>query len=153
MDERVYGDTILRVERISNDTFVVSDIWLYNSSCIFMASSFKQRYSWLETFLKAFHLPIFSKLIHKSSIGDISVRGYESYSANQGDHGSYEDISMTVIRTEIPDVYTIEGKEGYIYVPDLKTSVFLRSKGQTFNLRCGPRDGNWQILEDIPELK
>jgi hypothetical protein len=63
------------------------------------------------------------------------------------------DNSETVIRTEIPDVYTVIGKQGYVLVPNLKTSVFLRSKGAEFKLKCVEKDGNWVCLEDIPEVK
>jgi hypothetical protein len=63
------------------------------------------------------------------------------------------DDQETIVRTEIPDVYTVVGKQGYVLVPDLKTSVFLRSKGDQFKLKCVQKEGNWSISEDIRELK
>ena len=149
MDERLYGDTIFRAEKV-DENYVISDIWLYNSNCIFMASTFKQRYEWLSMLLPRFHNPIFTKLIHKSQMTNIPIRGYEVYSDKIGDYGCFEEDRKTVVSTSIPDVYTVEGSEGYLLVPTLKISEYLRSKGETFQLKCGLRDGNWEVLEDIP---
>jgi hypothetical protein len=43
-------------------------------------------------------------------------------------------------------VYTVKGKQGYVLVPDLKTSVFLRSKGPEFNMKCTEKNGNWEVI-------
>jgi hypothetical protein len=153
LDERLFCDTVFRAERVKND-YIISDIWLYNSTLIFKTTSFRQRYDWLKQILNKFYKPFLTKFIHKSEfIG--KARGYEYHTKNPGDHGIFAEAldTVTVIRTEIPDVYTVEGKEGYLRVPNLKTSVFLRSKGDTFKLRCIQANNNWEITENIPELK
>ena len=53
-DERLFGDTIFRAERIGQLEFVISDIFIYNSNCIFVCSTFEQRYVWLLDLLKMF---------------------------------------------------------------------------------------------------
>jgi hypothetical protein len=157
MDERLFGDTIFRAEKLG-DTYVVSDVFVFNSTCIFVGSTFKQRYEWLKEVIKRFYTRLdgFAKLIHKSELPEKTViKGYELYDNKEGSHGSFveENIGFTVNKTDIPDVYTVDGQTGYVLVPDLKTSVYLRSKGNTFQLRCIQLEGNWSIQEDIPELK
>ena len=154
-DERFFGDTIFRAEKIEKDTFVISDIIYHNSNYIFGCSNFIQRYDWLKLILARFHTPVdgLTKLIHKSDLPKTPLRGYEVYTDVPGSTGFFvEDDKKTVTKGEIPDVYFIE--ESYVRVPDLKTSVFLRSKGTTFELKCSQHsDGSWVIQENIPDLK
>jgi hypothetical protein len=153
-DERFFGDTIFRAEKISKDTFVISDIIYHNSNYIFEYTNFTQRYDWLKLVLERFHTPIegITKLIHKSNLPKVSLRGYEVYTDVPGSTGFFVEDSKTVTRGEMPDVYLIE--ESYVRVPDLKTSVFLRSKGSTFELKCSKHeDGSWVIQENLPDLK
>ena len=154
IDERLFGDTILRVERISKHEFVLGDIFIYNSSCVFACSTFKQRYEWTVKLLANFHthIPGLAKLIHKRDIKDIPLRGYEVYSAENGEIGKFVELEqgelLNVYKTELPDVYRITGKEGYIRVPDLKTSKWLRTKGDHFSLRCIQcEDDSWEIVK------
>lgn len=154
LDERLYGDTIFRVERNGN-AYIIADIWLYNSNCIFACSTFKQRYEWLKRMMATFYTTHLSVLVHKSDLSpDISIRGKEFYSSKVGESGTFiENDNEIIFKTEIPDVYTVKGKTGYVLVPDLKTSAFLRSKGDSFNLKCVSSNENWKITENIPELK
>lgn len=161
VDERICGDTFFRVERIGDLDFVVSDIWMYNSNCVFACSTFKQRYDWLKDLLKTFtsHVSGTVNLIHKSDLpADIKLKGYEEHSDEMVGKPGYfveKDDSMTlcVTRLSIPDCYEISGK-GYLRVPDLKTSVYLRSKGDTFTVKCVPHDEEfWDVVENIPEVE
>ena len=157
-DERVCGDTILRAEKINDKEFVVSDIWLYNSNCIYMCSTFRQRYNWLEKFLNTFFQQTDSsvKFIHKSQGQSYPIRGYEEHPEEVGRHGYFvendKSDTVSVVKMSIPDCYEIIGK-GYLLVPDLKTSVYLRSKGETFTCRVSKYDEEyWNVEENIPEI-
>lgn len=155
LDDRLFGDTIFRAEKVGN-TYVISDVFIYNSSCIFAITTFKQRYDWIKQILARFYRDGLAKFIHKSDLpADTKLRGHEVYDDKEGSHGCFVEVDdqETIIRTEIPDVYTVVGKQGYVLVPDLKTSVFLRSKGDQFKLKCVQKEGNWSISEDIRELK
>lgn len=160
-DERICGDTFLKVEQLDSQTFLVSDIWMYNSNCVFACSTFEQRYNWLKELLKTFtsHVDgVTIKLLHKSDYTG-PIKGYEEHPADMpGKPGYYmEDESksetLNVIRMNIPDCYEIPGK-GYLRVPDIKTSIFLRSKGETFVCKCSRYDEEfWDVTENIPEVK
>jgi hypothetical protein len=157
IDERICSDTLIRVERIDEYKFVISDIWLYNSNCVYACSTFKQRYNWLQSLLKEIHHPVEGTvhLIHKSDLPhNTPLRGEEVYTNTIGSAGIYVETGSIILKTEIPDVYRIQGKEGYLRVPDLKTSVFLRKKGNTFTIQCTQFDSeSWTITENIPELE
>ena len=77
-DERICGDTFLRVEKINDSEFVVSDIWMYNSNCVYACSTFSQRYEWLKKWLPMVlpHYDGFPKFTHKSE-STYKIRGYE----------------------------------------------------------------------------
>ncbi len=154
-DERFFGDTILRAEKLNKDTYVISDILYYNSNYIFACSTFRQRYDWLEKSLSRFHTHVdgMPKFIHKSNLPKCSLRGYEVYNDVPGSFGFFvEDDKKQITKGELPDVYLIE--DSYVRVPDLKTSVFLRSLGTSFELKCSQEsDGSWSIQENIPDLK
>lgn len=157
-DERICGDTILRAEKVSETEYVISDIWIYNSNCIYACSTFSQRYIWLEKFLNMFFQENENsvKLIHKSKADNYSIRGYEDHLEEIGKNGYYieKDTSelMTITKLTIPDCYEVVGK-GYLRVPDLKTSVYLRKKGETFSCHCVKFDDDfWDVQENIPEI-
>lgn len=161
VDERICGDTFIKVEKIGTLDFVVSDIWMYNSNCVFACSTFKQRYEWLSKLLSRFTTYIEGitiDLIHKSDLGDIPIRGYEEHTEETiGKPGYFIENDNTqrfmVTRLAIPDCYEIIGK-GYLRVPDMKTSVYLRSKGETFECRCVKYDDEfWDVVENIPEVE
>jgi hypothetical protein len=153
LDDRLFGDTIFRAEKIGA-LYVISDVFMYNSTCIFGLWTFKQRYDWIKQILERFYRDGLAKFIHKSELpADIKLRGHEVYDFKEGSHGCFVELDdqETVIRTDIPDVYTVVGKQGYVLVPDLKTSVFLRSKGSEFKLKCVQKDGNWAVSDIFPK--
>jgi len=145
LDERLFGDTIFRAEKVGS-IYVIADVYIYNSCCIFNTTTFKQRYEWTKDLLEQFYRPGFDVLVHKSNLPDVKLRGYEYYDDKEGSHGCFSELDETILRTEIPDVYTVKGKQGYVLVPDLKTSVFLRSKGPEFNMKCTEKNGNWEVI-------
>ena len=152
-DERICGDTILRAEKISDSEYVISDIWLYNSNCIYVCSTFAQRYTWLEKFLNTFfqQTELTAKFIHKSKAEYYSIRGYEEHPEENGKHGYFvekdKSETLSIVKMAIPDCYEVVGK-GYLHVPDLKTSVYLRSKGDTFTCKCVKyeKKNAWRLL-------
>ena len=158
VDERVCGDTILRAEKISDKEYVISDIWLYNSNCVYACSSFSQRYTWLEKFLTKFfrETDLSPKFIHKSKAENYPIRGYEEHPEAAGKPGYFveKDKSevLSIVKMAIPDCYEVVGK-GYLRVPDLKTSRYLRTKGDSFSCKCVKYDDEfWDIQENIPEI-
>lgn len=156
VDERICGDTILKVEKVGPLEFVVSDIWIYNSNCVFECSSFEQRYNWLKELLPIFtsHVPGTVKLIHKSDYGTKNSRGWEDYSDESGKTGYYSENDDTAtiqfIRMSLPDCYESVPFTGYLRVPDLKTSVYLRLKGTSFACKCLMEGETWVVAENIP---
>lgn len=48
-----------------------------------------------------------------------------------------------IVRSDLPDVYFVEGS--YLQVPDLQTSEYLRSLGDSFVLEVEERDGLWFV--------
>jgi hypothetical protein len=148
LDERLYGDTIFRAEKV-RDTYVISDVLVYNAVCIHNSTTFKQRYEWSAELIKRFYSSGLAKLLHKSDLPeDTKLRGHEYYDFSKGSHGSFVELdeSETIIKTELPDVYLVKGKQGYVLVPDLRTSEFLRSKGSEFKLKCIEKNGNWEVI-------
>ena len=125
LDERLFGDTIFKAVKTS-DGYNIQDVWMYNSSCIYAGSTFKQRSEWLTKILKTFHNPILTRLFHTRCV-------------------------VTVRKGAIPDVYMVD--DGYIQIPDLKTSRYLRSKGNEFEMECEKQGESWIIRENIPDLK
>ena len=162
IDERICGDTFIKVEKIGPLDFVVADIWMYNTNCVFACSTFKQRYEWLYQLLGHFTTYVEGvtiDLIHKKDLSDdIEIQGYEEHTDETiGKPGYFveKDDSelVTVVRMAIPDCYEINGK-GYVNVPDLKTSMYLRSKGERFECRCARQDDEfWVVTENIPEVE
>ena len=161
IDERLCGDTFLKVEKIGTLDFVVSDIWMYNSNCVFACSTFKQRYDWLHKLLGRFTTYIEGvtiDLIHKEDLGDIGIRGYEEHPDDlPGKPGFFVDkddsVILDIVALPMPDCYEVKDK-GFLRVPDLKTSLFLRSKGASFKCRCIKFDEEfWDVAEKIPEVE
>ena len=159
VDERICGDTFLKVEKIGPLDFVVADIWMYNSNCVFACSTFRQRYDWLLKLLKRFTTYIEGltiDLIHKSELGDIGIKGYEEHPEDiPGKYGYFvDDTLLDIVQLASPDCYEVVGLKGFLRVPDLKTSVYLRSKGSKFKCRCVKHDDEfWDVAENIPELE
>jgi hypothetical protein len=155
VDERLFGDTFLRAEKIGNFEFVIADIFIYNSNCVYACSTFEQRYEWLKELMGRFmhHIPGTARFIHKSDLTTQKLKGYEVHVDDIGKPGYFleEDTSSVgVTKLPLPDCYEVDSG-GYLRVPDLKTSEYLRSKGQKFKCRCSKNeDGSWTILENIP---
>jgi hypothetical protein len=157
-DERLFGDTIFRAERIGQLDFIISDIFIYNSNCIFACSTFEQRYVWLSNLLKTFTFSSTgtAKFIHKCDLDPKQkLRGYEDHIDKNGSYGFFVELEdpnlVEIIKLPIPDCYRVQ--EGYLKVPDLKTSAYLRSKGDNFKCRCKKNDdGSWSLLENIPSI-
>lgn len=164
IDERLCGDTFLKVEKLNEFDYLVADIWIYNSNCVFMCSTFQQRYKWLSNLLSEFVRCVPGKtinLIHKSGYDFVSnpINGYEVWSSDiQGKQGYFveDDKSrvVTILKSSIPDSYEVEGTSEYIKILDMKTSLHLRSKGSKFECRCVQnKDGSWTLLENIPDVE
>jgi hypothetical protein len=107
-DEKICGDTFLRVEKIHDNEFVVSDIWMYNSNCVYACSTFSQRYEWLKKWLPLV-LPKtegFPKFLHKSE-STHKIRGYEEHLEEIGKPGYFvekddsEILKISKLSTEI----------------------------------------------------
>ena len=162
VDERLCGDTFLKVEKIGPLDFVVSDIWMYNSNCVFACSTFRQRYDWLYDLLTTFTSCIEGvtiDLVHKKDLGDVPLKGYEEHPDEMPGKPGYfvgkdESELLDIIQLSTPDCYEIVGRKGYLLVPDLKTSEYLRSKGASFRCRCIKFDETfWTITENIPDVE
>jgi hypothetical protein len=134
---------------------------MYNTNCVFACSTFKQRYEWLYQLLGTFTTYIEGltiDLIHKKDLGDIEIQGYEEHTDETiGKPGYFVENDdselVTVVRMSIPDCYEINGK-GYLKVPDIKTSLYLRSKGPRFECRCLKQDDEfWVVTENISEVE
>lgn len=157
VDERICGDTILRAERISPYEFVIADIFIFNSNCVYACSTFEQRYNWLKELMDTFiyKTQFSAQFIHKKDLlSTCRIKGYEEHPDEPGKPGYFADAedkdTKQITKLAIPDCYEVSSG-GYLRVPDLKTSVFLRSKGSSFKLRCSKNeDSSWTILEPIP---
>ena len=157
VDERLCGDTFLRAERLSSFEYVVADIFIYNSNCVYACSTFEQRYNWLKELMSTFiyTIPGTAKLIHKSDLSPKQrLKGYEVHLDDIGKPGYFVELEdqnmMDVIKLPLPDCYEVSSG-GYLRVPNLKTSEYLRSKGQKFKCKCSKNDdGSWTVLENIP---
>lgn len=157
VDERMCGDTFLRAEKMGPYEFVISDIFMFNSNCVFACSTFEQRYHWLKDLMDTFIYPskFTAQFIHKKDLNKThKIRGYEEHPDELGKHGYFTDSDdrQDITKLPIPDCYEVKDG-GYLKVPDLKTSVFLRSKGSSFKLKCSKNeDGSWTVLENIPSI-
>jgi hypothetical protein len=144
LDERLFGDTLFRAERISSTQYVISDLFMYSATNIFRTTTYAERQKiirGLMTFHK--HIPRLVEFYTKDA--QFPIKGYEYFDDKKGSMGVYSEGMETVIKSDIPDVYFIRGKEGYVAVPDLKTSEFLRSKGNEFELALEEKNGIWYI--------
>jgi hypothetical protein len=91
-------------------------------------------------------------------LGDIGIRGYEEHPDDlPGKPGFFVDkddsVILDIVALPMPDCYEVKDK-GFLRVPDLKTSLFLRSKGASFKCRCIKFDEEfWDVAEKIPEVE
>lgn len=159
IDERICGDTFLRVEKIGPLEFVVADIWMYNSNCVFATSTFEQRYNWLKSFLPMFtsHVPGMVKLIHKSDVSNANIKGYEEHPTEIAKPGYFVERDESEIvhftKMSLPDCYESVPFTGFLKVPDMKTSFYLRSKGEEFDCKCVKTGESWALIENIPMIE
>lgn len=159
VDERICGDTFFRAEKIGPLDFVISDIWLYNSNCVFATSTFEQRYNWLKVFLPMFtsHIPGTVKLMHKSEIGTTNIKGYEEHPNEVSSTGYFVECDgadvVHFVKMNLPDCYESVPFTGFLKVPDINTSFYLRSKGDEFDCRCTKMGDQWVVSENIPMVE
>lgn len=159
VDERICGDTFFRAEKIGPLDFVISDIWMYNSNCVFATSTFEQRYKWLKLFLPTFtsHVPGTVKFIHKSDIVGSSIKGYEEHPTEVAKPGYFveHDGSDLVhfVKMNLPDCYESVPFTGFLKVPNIATAFYLRSKGDEFDCKCTKTGDQWVVAENIPILE
>jgi hypothetical protein len=144
LDERLFGDTLFRAEKISSTQYVISDLFMYSATNIFRSTTYTERKEIIRG-LMTFHKQIPGLVHFYMKDADFPIKGYEYFDDKKGSFGIYSEGMQTVIKSDIPDVYFIRGKEGYVAVPDLKTSEFLRSKGDEFELALEEKNGVWYI--------
>ena len=102
------------------------------------------------------HYDGFPKFTHKSE-STYKIRGYEEHPEEIAKPGYFvekdDSVLVQVSKLSTPDCYEVIGK-GHLRVPDLKTSVYLRSKGVTFECKCIQyHDEFWDVVENIPEIE
>lgn len=154
IDERCFDDTIFRVEK-TNSKVYLADVFVWQGVPVHTTLSFSERQTLLEGFLTTCYTscPEFEwKPLGLRSRAGIQLKGYEYYSDAPGDIGAFTEDTRTLYtirRTEIPDVYSIDGEEGYLDVPDLPTSQRLLAMGEVFSLYCKRQTGSpdlWEIV-------
>ena len=159
VDERICGDTFFRAEKVGPLDFVISDIWMYNSNCVFATSTFEQRYNWLKIFLPTFtsHIPGTVKFIHKSDIQDTNIKGFEEHPLEVAKHGYFVECDgselVHFVKMNLPDCYESEPFTGFLKVPDIATAFYLRSKGDVFDCKCVKTGEHWSLAENIPTVE
>lgn len=148
VDERLCGDTFLCCEKIRND-IVVSDIFIYNSIPVFQTTTFAQRYAWLQDLMR-FFAPCSVRILHKSALEPCHpIHGTEYYTDEKGAFGTFVETGRFTKHPTLPDVYLTDTGD-YLKVPDLKTSVFLRTLGPVFSVPCTRTpDGAW-FMQSTP---
>jgi hypothetical protein len=117
LDERLCGDTIFQAE-YKDGTYVIRDLFMLNSCRVIDRSSKEERRKWLDT------------------LRFCSIPGLDQVRVSKG---------TRITRSELPDVYFLDGTEDYVQVPDIETSEFLRSLGDSFDLLLEERDGLWFV--------
>lgn len=159
VDERICGDTFFRAEKIGPLDFVISDIWMYNSNCIFATSTFEQRYNWLKTFLPTFtsHVSGTVRFIHKSDTVGMPIKGYEEHPLEVAKQGYFVECDgselIHFVKMNLPDCYESVPFTGFLKVPDIATSFYLRSKGDEFDCKCTKLGDAWSVAENIPMIE
>lgn len=154
VDERLFEDSIFRVEKTTTHLYI-ADIWMLNGVPIFGHTTFSERQELLTQLFQNFwtDCPPFQSLTVKlrSDIPEEDVKGYESYTNERGSLGLYKEKSgdadeaiLDIVKTDIPDVYKIPGRNEYLQVKTLSLSRYLRTLGDEFSIACtNNRDGTW----------
>jgi hypothetical protein len=152
IDERCFDDTIFRVEK-TNTNIYLADVFLWQGVPVHTTLSFSERQSLLEGFLRTCYTPCPEfewKPLRLRSEATIQLKGFEYYSDAPGNIGAFTEdtrVLYTIRRTEIPDVYSVDGEDGYLDVPDLPTSQHLLALGECFQLFCKKQENDlWEIV-------
>jgi len=154
IDDRCFDDTIFRVEK-HKTTLYLADVFCWQGTPVWKTMSFTERQHILREFLEICYTPCSQfewKALKLRSDCPGPYKGFECFSDAAGDVGTFtEDMRRlyTIRKTALPDVYAIEGEEGYLDVPNLTTSQKLRTLGETFQLYCEPSKEDpalWEIV-------
>jgi hypothetical protein len=90
MDERLFSDTVLRVNRLASDMFVVSDIRWLNGKNVFETLGYPERQTKIRELLDAFHFPDLTALVAPEDVPEtIPIRGWETYDDAPGSMGVF----------------------------------------------------------------
>ena len=114
---------------------------------------------WLKTFLPKFtsHVPGTIKFIHKSDITENNIKGHEEHPLDIGKTGYFVECDNSkmihFVKMNLPDCYESVPFTGFLRVPDIKTSFYLRSKGNEFDCKCIKVGESWKIVENIPIIE
>ena len=118
IDERLCGDTLFEAEYV-NGAYIICDLFLFNS-CILTSIPKVQRIAKITRLMEfMYNLPGLDQINYRTG--------------------------TRIIKSAIPDVYFLEGTEDYIQVPDIETSEYLRSLGDSFVVSLEERDGLWFV--------
>lgn len=118
LDERLCGDTIFQAE-YKDGTYVIRDLFLFNS-CNVTCVPKEQRTAKIAGLMQFVY----------------TLPGLDEIKQSSG---------TRIVKSELPDVYFLDGTEDYVQVPDIETSEFLRSLGDSFDLLLEERDGLWFV--------
>ena len=157
MDERVFEDTILRVEKTSTHLYL-ADVWMFNGITLFHGQTFQQRQEFLRQLYQLYTpCEAFESFSVRLREHLTEYRGKEYYSNECGARGIYVEEGphvvegvFEVMRGVLPDVYILPANKEYLRVPTLALSRYLRSLGETFKIPCrSNRDGTWTPLVNV----
>ena len=103
------------------------------------------------------HIPGTVKFIHKSDIVATSIKGYEEHPTEVAKPGYFVECDgsevIHFVKMNLPDCYESVPFTGFLKVPDIDTSFYLRSKGDEFDCKCIKSGDQWSVAENIPTLK
>jgi hypothetical protein len=90
MDERLFSDTVIRVNRLSNHVFLACDLRYVNGANVFDKLNYSQRRLKLEALLDIFHSTDITALLTYDEIPhDTPIRGWETYDDMPGTLGVF----------------------------------------------------------------
>ena len=154
IDERCFDDTIFRVEK-HKDVLYLADVFCWQGTPVWTTLTFLERQEILKEFLAICYTPcrLFEwKQLKLRSDCPGPYKGLECFSNEPGDVGTFtEDLRRlyTIRKTSIPDVYAVDGEDGYLDVPTLEVSQKLRTLGDVFQLYCQKSTEDpslWEII-------
>ena len=153
IDERCFDDTIIRVEK-GKDAIYLADIYVWQGVQVHSTMSFAERQELLKGFYKHLYTPCSAfewMPLKLRSEATCKIKGYEYYSDEPGNIGSFTDdvrTAYTIRRTSVSDVYAVEGQAGYLEVPTLEVSQALRRMPDVFECYCKRTEDDemWEII-------